>query len=459
MTAAATMAGATPVAPPHSLEAEQSVLGAVLLSDRCLPGLRMQEGLAAEHFYRERHRLIFEAMCALSDRDVAVDVLTVAAELEQSGLLEQAGGKAAVDELSGAVPGVGGVRRYAQIVIEHWVARERLSAALEQQSGILLHDEEMWERGVQRAHTVVASGVSDGYLGKDRLADHMLAWLEESHDDGLPFPAELPRVGWMVRLRPGHVTVLASWPSGGKTASAIAIAATAGCKSHRVVIWTNEDTAEELVAKHVNAATGIPASVISDRRTDDPRLPQIVDAIGKVPFEVQPCHGWTAGQIAAHVRRERPAIAVVDHFHNLAGIGLTSDTDEAIRVLAAAAGQAGCHLLLCAQLNRNRLSGVCKPPPVLADLRGSAMFEAAAHTMLLVHRDEEEAEDSVRGKLGYATRLDVGSVNVAKNKVTGRTGVVPVGWDAERLRFVERAHADAATSDEPVPGSPEEFGF
>ena len=456
---ATTAAPAPPVAlaaAPHSIAAEQSVLGAVLLSDRCLPGLRMQEGLKPEHFYREKHATIYAAMCALSDRDVAIDVLTVAAELEQHGLLESVGGKAAVDLLTGGVPGLGGIRRYAQIVIEHWVARERMAAAYEQLAGILNHNSEAWEAGLQRAHTVIASGVDDGYLGKDRLADHMLAWLEESHDDGLPFPAELPRVGWMVRLRPGHVTVLAAWPSHGKTASALTIAAAAGFAAHRVVIWTNEDTAEELVAKHVNQATGIPASVISDRRTDDPRLPQIVAAIGRVPFEVQPCHGWTAAQVAAHVRRERPAIAVVDHFHNLAGIGLTSDTDEAIRVLAAAAGQSGSHLLLCAQLNRNRLSGVCKPPPVLADLRGSAMFEAAAHTMLLVHRDEEEAEDSVRGKLGYATRLDVGSVNCAKNKVTGRTGVVPVNWDATRLRFVE---SDGATSDEPVPGSADDFGF
>jgi replicative DNA helicase len=375
-------------------------------------------------------------------------VLTVTAELEHRGLLEQAGGKAAIDALTGGVPGLGGVRRYAQIVIERYVDRERLSAAVEQQTGVLTHDDEMWERGVQRAHTVVANGVADGFLGRDRLAEHMRSWLQEPEDVGLPFPAVLPRVARMVRLRAGHTLVLGAWPSGGKTMTALAMAAAAGSAGHRTVVWTNEDTAEELVAKHVQSVTGIPASVIGDRCTTDERMPKVLEAIDRVPFEVQPCHDWTAAQIAAHVRRERPAVAVVDHFHNLQGIGTVPDTDESIRVLAAAAAQVGCLLVLCAQLNRNRMNGVCKPPPVAADLRGSGMFLSACHTMLLVHRDEEEAEDPVRGKLGQAVALDTGSVNVAKNKVTGRTGVVRVLFDAERLRYVEDGSAEPDVPEE-----------
>lgn len=430
------------VTPPHSLEAEQSVLGAVLLSDRCLPGLRLEEGLRGEHFYRDRHRAIFEAMCALADRGASVDVLTVTVELEQAGVLEQVGGRAAVDELTGGVPGLGGVRRYAQIVCELWVKREQLSSAYAQQAAILNHDDEGYQEALQRAHAVVAGGVVDGYLGAGRLAEHVLAWLEEPEEPGLPFPAELSRVGRMVRLRAGHTVVLAAWPSGGKTSAGLRMAATAGFKGHRAIIWTNEDTEKELVAKHVQMVTGIPASVVTDKRVNDPRFKDAQAAIREVPFEIQPCHGRTAAQIATHIRTEAPAVAVVDHFHNLAQIGTVADVDESVRVLAAAAGQAGVLLVLCAQLNRNRLNGVCKPPPVLADLRGSAMFEAAANTILLVHRDEQEAEDSERGKLGQAVKLDTGSVNVAKNKVTGRTGVVRVMFDAERLRFVEEANGE-----------------
>ncbi len=432
-----------PVSADHSLEAEQSVLGGVLLSDRAMAGLRLEEGLAAEHFYRDRHRTIWQAMCALNDRGDAINVLTVTVELDQAGHLAAVGGKAAIDELTGGVPGLGGIRRYARIVVEYWVRRERGIAAHEQLAALEQHDSERYEQALQRAHTVVAAGATAGYLGPDALGAHMLDWMDAPADDGLPLPVVLPSLARMLRLRAGHTTVIAAFPSHGKTTTALQFADATGSNGHRTVIWSNEDTREELAAKHVNAVTGIPASVITDRRVADSRMGRVVAEFGRMPFEVQPCHGWTAAQIAAHIRQVSPAVAIVDHFHNLAAIGTTAELDESIRVLAAAAGQTGCHLIVCAQLNRSRLTGVCKPPPVLSDLRGSAMFEAAAHTMLLVHRDEEEIEDEVRGRTGKARQLESGAIDVAKNKVTGKTGVVRVVFD-ERLRFVEPASAAVA---------------
>ncbi len=448
---------ATGIAPPHSIEAEQSVLGGILISDRILATLRMQEGLRAAHFYRDRHRAIYEAMCSLGDDGATLDVLTVSEHLRSSGRLEEAGGKAAIDELTGGVPGLGGIRRYAQIVVEHWVRREQIAAAYEQLAAISAHDAAGHGEALQRALVVVANGVSDGFLGEGALADHMMRWLAETPDEGLPTPAHLPSLARMVRLRPGHLTILAAWPSGGKTSTALAMGAATGSAGHRTIIWTNEDTEVALVAKHVAAMTGVPADVIEDRRVTDGRMAQVLAEFGRLPFEVQPCHDWTAAQIAAHIRQVRPAVAIVDHFHNLSSIGKVAEIDESIRVLAAAAGQTGCHLILAAQLNRARLSGVCKPPPVAADLRGSGMFLAAAHTMLLVHRDEEEIDDQVTGKTGKAVQLETGSVDVAKNKVTGKTGIVRVVFDTERLRFVEQARPrerEAAAET-----SPESMGF
>lgn len=446
----------TGVAPPHSIEAEEAVLGGILLSD-AIPGM-LQEGLAAEHFFRDRHRAVYAAMLALHEQGTAVDVLTVTVELEQHGKLEAIGGRAAVDALTGGVPGLGGIRRYARIVIEHWQARQVLAATYTMQAGILDHDAAMVEDGRRMLDaTTVAAGVTDGYLGAGVLGSHMFDWMAEKPDEGLPTPVDLPSLAGMIRLRPGHMTILAAWPSAGKTGVALALAAATGARGHRTVIWTNEDTAEELAAKHVCSMTGIPASVISDRRVTDRRMGRVVEEFGRLPFEVQPCHDWTAEQVAAHIRQVRPAVAIVDHFHNLSRIGTTSEVDESIRVLAAAAGQTGCHLVTAAQLNRARMSGVCKPPPVAADLRGSGMFLAACHTMLLVHRDEEEIDDDARGKTGQARQLDTGSVMVAKNKVTGKTGLVRVVWDVTRLRFVEPVRGRDYT--EPVAGSVEAEGF
>lgn len=462
---ASTVSVATGVAPPHNLEAERAVLGAVLLSPNSLRSL-LADGLLAEHFFRDSHRSVFSAMCAIDGAGEGIDVMTVAEHLSKAGVLEGVGGRAAIDGLAGGVPYLGNVRRYGAIVSEHWVQREQLISAYGQIAGIVNHDNEEYSAALAQAHAVVAGGLRDGYLGPDVLGNHMLGWLEQDPDEGLPVPAELSSLRQMVRLRLGHLTIVGAWPSHGKTAGAIAMAAAMGRHEHRAVVWTNEDTAEELVAKYVMSVTGIPSSVISDRRLGDARLGRVVAEFGRLPFEAQPAHGWTAHQVADHIRQVRPVVAVVDHFHNLAAIGTVSEIDESVKVLAAAAAQTPCHVILCVQLNRGRLDGVCKPPPVMADLRGSALFEAAAHTVILVHRDEEEIDDPSRGKMGKARRLESGGIDVAKNKVTGKIGVFPVRFDESRWRFIEESRPSYGVEDPPrrsahwhEPGSPEDIGF
>ena len=102
----ATRAHAPAIAPPHNLEAEQSVLGAILLSDRSLYALVIEEGLRAEDFYRERHGVIYETMLALYNESEPVDVLTVTDRLRQTGALEDVGGQATVDDQEDLLHGI-----------------------------------------------------------------------------------------------------------------------------------------------------------------------------------------------------------------------------------------------------------------------------------------------------------------------------------------------------------------
>src|SRR5579884_1683810 len=101
--------------PPHNLEAEKSVLGAVLLDERHLHGLLIEEQLRPEHFYREQHRAVFAAMLELYENDRKIDHLTVAETLRENGKLEEIGGSAAIEELAGWVPSAGHAREYGQI--------------------------------------------------------------------------------------------------------------------------------------------------------------------------------------------------------------------------------------------------------------------------------------------------------------------------------------------------------
>ena len=132
--------GGPAAAPPQNLEAEQSVLGAVLLSDTALPALIIDERLQPEDFYREAHGLIFQAMLDLHTVGEPVDALTLVEHLKQSGLLERVGGRAAVDLLAGSVPAVGNVRQYARIVRENAMLRRLLRASYEIQHRVHTHE-------------------------------------------------------------------------------------------------------------------------------------------------------------------------------------------------------------------------------------------------------------------------------------------------------------------------------
>src|SRR3954464_14571378 len=127
-----------PVAPPQNLEAEQSVLGAVLLSDTALPALIIDERLGANDFYRQGHALIFEAMLGMHNDGMPVDALTLVEYLKQHGDLEAAGGAAGIELLSGSVPAVGNVRAYARIVRENAMMRRLLHATYDVQA--LVHE-------------------------------------------------------------------------------------------------------------------------------------------------------------------------------------------------------------------------------------------------------------------------------------------------------------------------------
>jgi len=149
--------------PPHNLEAEQSVLGAILLADTTLYGLVINEGLKPEQFYREQHATIYRAMLRLYEESREIDVLTVTEELKQSGELEQVGGPAMVDALAGAAPAAGNVREYARIVQSNALLRRLLATTQQIQANVWNHEAPAREL-VAMGFVVVAS------IGSSRTA-------------------------------------------------------------------------------------------------------------------------------------------------------------------------------------------------------------------------------------------------------------------------------------------------
>ena len=141
-------------APPHSIEAEQSVLGAILLSEKTHYGYIIEENLLPEDFYRDRHRVIFESMHALYEENEPIDVLTVTEHLRSRGKLDEVGGQAQIDSLPGAVPAIGNLRQYGTIVKEHSLLRRLLRTTYEIQAAVHGHDGDARSL-VERAETQI----------------------------------------------------------------------------------------------------------------------------------------------------------------------------------------------------------------------------------------------------------------------------------------------------------------
>jgi replicative DNA helicase len=219
----APQAPAAGAAPPHSIEAEQSVLGAMLLSDRTHYAFVIEEALKAEDFYRERHREVYESMIALFTEGESIDVLTVTEHLRSRGRLDAAGGQAEIDALTAAVPAVGNLRQYAQIVRERALLRRLLAASYEIQASVHGHEAPPREI-VERAERAVLEVAHDDRAKDFRKVGEVLGveirkWQELSAEGrsltGTPSGfADLDTITG--GFQPGNLIIIAARPSIGK---------------------------------------------------------------------------------------------------------------------------------------------------------------------------------------------------------------------------------------------------
>jgi replicative DNA helicase len=210
-------------APPHSIEAEQSVLGAMLLSDRTHYAFVIEEGLKPEDFYRERHREVYESMLALFTAGESIDVLTVTEHLRSRGRLDAAGGQAEIDALTAAVPAVGNLRQYAQIVRERALLRRLLTASYAIQASVHGHEAPPREI-VERAERAVLEVAHDDRTKDFRKVGEVLhveihKWQELSAEGrsltGTPSGfADLDSITG--GFQPGNLIIIAARPAMGK---------------------------------------------------------------------------------------------------------------------------------------------------------------------------------------------------------------------------------------------------
>ena len=426
--------------PPQNLEAEEAVLGAMLLSETAIGSVT--EILDAADFYRGSHGTIYRTCLALWSKGEPVDAITLANELEERGELEQVGGASRVAELAALVSATANVEHYARIVKETATLRGLIRAG---QEIVRLGQERIGETTVlvDRAEQIVFD------LSQERVRgdfDHIGPLLTESFEritklyeagvDVTGVPSGFRDLDRQTSgFQPGNLVILAARPSMGKSALALCIAANLGVRSSMpVALFTLEMSKAEVTQRLMCSE----AKVESDRvrsgkltQEDWPRLTAACDKLMKAPIYVDDTGSITMMELRSKARRlkaREPALGliVVDYLQLMTSGGTVENRVQEVsqisRNLKVLARDLDVPILALSQLSR-AVEQRHDKRPILSDLRESGSIEQDADLVFFVYRDEYYNGDE-------SDQQGLAEVILAKHR-NGPTG-------SEKLSFLRR---------------------
>lgn len=422
---------------PHNLDAEKATLGSVLLNRDALTAVA--PWLRAEQFYLERHGDIFAAMLALFARRVPPDARTVSEELRKGGRLESAGGVPYLGELIDAVATSAHIEHYARIVEE--TALRRRVITLAGQIAKQGYDEKLsadeLRADVQALVTEVIS--QRGRADATHVGDLMGNLLEQfNKSEAAAVSTGLYDLDELIYgLRKGRLITIAGRPSHGKTALALTIACNVAEKRGAGLVFSMEMDVEEIGQRILSMQTGIDGKLIQQLQLDDNELRYATEQMGRIgdwPLYIR------AGAVTMldirtitlrHIGQHGPlAFVIVDYVGLVTpsgkkGQNRAQEIGEISRGLKALAMEAGCDVLMLAQLNRE-IEHRSDPIPTLADLRESGDIEQDSNVVIFVVNPEMfDPNTSDKGK---------GFLYVAKHR-GGKRGRVALRFDGPTTRF------------------------
>jgi replicative DNA helicase len=431
---------------PHSIEAEESVLGAVLLSaDAANIAL---EKLHAEDFYRPAHQQIFEAIQGLFDANEPIDAVTVSEILRRDGSLERMGGVDFLTRLLDRVPTASNIEYYAGIVEEHALRRRLMqvggtigSLATELKEPIA----DVLDRSEQEVFLVSERRIGGGLAPIDPLLGPAIEKAEElqrlgSEITGIPTGyRDLDRK--LAGLHATNLIIIAARPSMGKSALALNIAQNVALKDLPVAIFSLEMSREEVVSRMLCSAGRIDLQRLNTGRlteADFTKLSNAASQLYKKPIYVDDSPGLTVTEIRAKARRlrRRPGLGlvVVDYLQLMHGSGGENRQQEIAlisRSLKNLARELEVPVIALSQLNRALEQREDKRPR-LGDLRESGALEQDADVVMFIYRDEYYNPDKVESK-------GVAEIVIAKHR-QGAVGKVQMTFLPEFTLFADMGH-------------------
>lgn len=400
--------------PPQNLEAEQSVLGAILLDNEAINFAL--ETITPEDFYRESHREIFRAMAELSDHSQPVDAITLTDALRNRGKLEMIGGAGYIAELASIVPTAANVAHYARIVREKSVLRSLASIATEIASGAYdapANVEEFLDSAEHRVFEISERRIKPAFFGMRELTVSAIKMVERLYErkemvTGVPTGFhDLDRI--TAGFQPSDLIILAARPSMGKSALALNIAANAAMHSDKpvgVAFFSLEMSKEQLVLRLLTSEARVDSSKVRTgfiRKEDFPKLIEAADRLSASNILIDDSSDISPITLKAKCRRlmrdksNNLGLIIVDYMQLMRssrpGESREKEISEISRSLKALAKELRVPVVALSQLNR-AVETRPERRPLLADLRESGAIEQDADVIGFIYRDEMYHRDT-----------------------------------------------------------------
>jgi replicative DNA helicase len=445
--------------PPQNLEAEQSILGAILIDNDALP--KTLEILDPEDFYKLSHRKIFNAMSELFERNEAIDLVTLTDYLKKKDELDGIGGISYLSSLVNMVPTAANIKYHSHIVRERALVRGLLRSANDIASKVYednLDAEDLVDYAEKSIFDISDKRVKASFAKLKDVIKSSFDMIEHLYDKketitGVPSGFK-DLDNYTTGFQKGDLIIVGGRPSMGKTAFALNVAQHVGLDMKEpVAIFSLEMAKEQLAFRMLCAEAMVNANDIRKgfiKKEDWHKLTSAASNLTGAPIFIDDSSAITALELRAKARRLKMehglSLVIVDYLQLMRGKGSFERREQEIsdisRSLKALAKELSVPVIAVSQLNRS-VESRRPPKPMLADLRESGAIEQDADVILFLYRDEVYNKDNPANK-GKA------EIDIAKQR-NGPAGVnVHLAYISHCTRFMNRSDREYEDADEEV---------
>ncbi len=438
------------IVPPQNLEAEESVLGAMLLSASAVG--TVGEILDASDFYRESHAKVFRASLGLWQKGEPVDAITLTNELEERGQLEDVGGQARVAELAALVPSTSNVEHYARIVKETAMLRglvrvgQEITRLGQERQGEV---QDLVDRAEQMVFELGQQRETSDFSHIDALLKESFERITQLYEAGVDItgiPSGFRELDLLTSgFQPGNLVILAARPSMGKSALGLCIAANLGVRHETpVALFTLEMSKSEVTQRMMCSEAKVESQRLRTGRLapdDWPRLTAACDRLMKAPIYVDDTGSTTIMEVRSKARRLKSrepnlGLIIVDYLQLMTS-GATAENrvqevSQISRALKVLARDLDVPILAMSQLSR-AVEQRHDKRPILSDLRESGSLEQDSDLVFFVYRDEYYLGEE-------SDQQGLAEVILAKHR-NGPTGLVKLSFLRRYAKFADLAPA------------------